>query len=202
MLLVKKSSKQMWTSKNSYICYLYSKKYLPMILPLVIAPDNLLKQKSTPVNTITSDTEILINDMFDTMYARNGIGLSAVQVGVMQRIIVVDVEQSTAEDGTKIKGKQYYMINPEIIGKSDDNSDFNEGCLSFPGENVNITRPAFITVKYLTLDGKTNEIQAHDLFATCIQHEIDHLNGITISSYVSYLKRELMMKRLLKRKKS
>lgn len=160
------------------------------ILPLVIAPNTLLQQKSLPIANITTEIQTLAHNMLETMYANDGIGLSAVQVGVLKRLITVDIKQD--------KKEQFIMINPEIIENSSDQSKYNEGCLSFPHESVTITRPEFITVTYLDLEGKQQTIKADGLFATCIQHEIDHLNGITISSYISPLKRTMMLKRLTK----
>ena len=169
------------------------------ILNLVVAPNPLLQQKSLPVTKITENTKKLAIDMLDTMYYNQGIGLSAVQIGVLERIIVIDVKWP---DTDKSSNEQYIMINPEIIHISEKQNDYNEGCLSFPSESVNITRPTIITVKYLNLDGKEEKIEADGLFATCIQHEIDHLNGITISSYVSPLKRTMMINRIKKIKKN
>ena len=169
------------------------------ILNLVVAPSLLLQQKSLPVIQITENTKKLSIDMLETMYYNKGIGLSAVQVGILQRIIVVDVKWPDME---KPSNEQYAMINPEIVQSSEKQNDYNEGCLSFPSESVNITRPKIIKVKYLNLEGKEEEIEADGLLATCIQHEIDHLNGITISSYVSPLKRTMMINRIKKIKKN
>ncbi len=169
------------------------------LLNLVIAPNPLLQQKSLPVTKITENTQKLVIDMLETMYYNKGIGLSAVQVGILERIIVVDVKWP---DTDKPSNEQYVMINPEIVQSSEKQNDYNEGCLSFPSESVNITRPKIIKVKYLNLGGKEEEIEADGLFATCIQHEIDHLNGITISSYVSPLKRTMMINRIKKIKKN
>ena len=168
------------------------------VLNLVIAPDPLLQQVSEPVQNITDETKKLCKDMLETMYASHGIGLSAVQVGILQRIIVVDVKWPELE---KPSNEQFIMINPEIVKNSKIKNDYNEGCLSFPNEQANITRPKVITVKYLDENAKEHTIEADGLFATCIQHEIDHLNGITISSYVSPLKKQMMMNRLRKFKK-
>lgn len=169
------------------------------ILKLVIAPAPLLQQISQPLETITDQDVSLAKDMLDTMYASNGIGLSAVQVGVLKRIITVDVKWL---DIDKPSSEQYIMFNPEIIENSPAKNDYNEGCLSFPNESVKITRPKFITVKYLDEHSKEHIIKADGLFATCIQHEIDHLDGVTISSYVSPLKKQMMMSRLKKFKRN
>ncbi len=165
------------------------------VLNLVIAPDPLLQQVSTPVEKITDEIKNLCKDMLDTMYASHGIGLSAVQIGILKRIIVVDVKWPELE---RPSSEQYIMINPKIIENSKIKNDYNEGCLSFPNEQVKITRPKVIMVKYLDENATEHTIQADELLATCIQHEIDHLNGITISSYVSPLKKQMMMNRLKK----
>lgn len=164
------------------------------VLKIVIAPNPLLQMVSKPVEKIDSEVEKLAKDMLETMYASHGIGLSAVQVGILKRIIVVDVDWAK-EDGQK---KQYIMINPEII-ENKETSDFNEGCLSFPDEFVKITRPKIITVKYQDLTNATHTLKADGLLSTCIQHEIDHLNGKTISSYISHQKRIMMLGRLRKK---
>ena len=172
------------------------------ILKLVTAPDPFLAKLSSPVTEVDEKIVNLVEDMFETMYAENGVGLSAVQVGVLLRIITVDVTQKRDKSGNLLEaGEQFAMINPEIIESSAEKKDYEEGCLSFPGEAVNITRPASIKVKFLNTAGKEEIIEADGLFAVCIQHEIDHLNGITISNYLSHLRKEMMIKRLLKQKK-
>lgn len=171
------------------------------VLKLITAPDPLLSMASALVTKIDENIKNLASDMLDTMYLESGIGLSAVQVGVLKRVITVDVTQKQDSEENLIKGEAFIMINPEITIHSSKMSKYTEGCLSFPGERVEINRPASITVKYLDLTGKMHEIEADGIFATCIQHEVDHLNGITISNYVSHLRKELMIKRLLKQKK-
>lgn len=169
------------------------------ILTLVVAPNPLLQQISVPVLRITPDMEQFCNDMLETMYSYDGIGLSAVQVGVLKRIIVVDIKWP------KVGGpsdERYIMINPEIIENSAVQNSYNEGCLSFPNEGVEIIRPKVIRVSYLDLKGQKQILEADGLLATCIQHEIDHLNGITISTKISPLKRQLMINRLKKIKKT
>lgn len=172
------------------------------ILKVITAPDPLLSKHSEPVKNIDSRVSKIVEDMFETMYYENGIGLSAVQVGILERIIVVDVSQKRDNMGNLLEtGEQFTMINPEIVVKSDEKNEYEEGCLSFPSESVKIVRPSFIEVQFLNLKGEVQKIKADGLFATCIQHEIDHLNGITISNYLSHLRKELMIKRLLKAKK-
>jgi peptide deformylase len=136
--------------------------------------------------------------MFETMYSFSGIGLSAVQVGILERIIVIDLQ---SKDDTKLSG-QVVMINPVIAQTSQKPNLYNEGCLSFPDQFVNITRPEKITVRYLNLESQECEVVADGLFATCIQHEIDHLDGKTIASYVSELKRTMMFSKIKKIKRT
>ena len=171
-------------------------------LPLVIAPDPLLKIVSAKVESIDENIKKLGQDMLDTMYMENGIGLSAVQVGVLKRIITVDVDHKRDENRNFLAaGTQYIMINPEIITKSPETKNYEEGCLSFPGFGVLITRPDIITVKYLDLQRKECILETGGLLSICIQHEIDHLNGITIDTYLSPLRQEIMTKKLLKVKR-
>ncbi len=169
------------------------------ILSLVVAPNPILQQKSLAVESITKETQQLCNDMLETMYHFQGIGLSAVQVNVLQTIIVVDISW-IAKDNKKME--QFIMINPEIIANSNTPNVYNEGCLSFPSQFVEITRPKEISVKFLDINGKEQVITADGLFSTCIQHEIDHLQGKTITSYVSELKRTMMLNRIKKIKRT
>ncbi|MFO1243306.1 MAG: peptide deformylase [Rickettsiales bacterium] len=180
------------------------------VLPIVVAPDPLLKMKSEPVEKITPEIKQLLNDMLDTMYASNGIGLSAVQVGVLKRVIVVDTEwespryRTEGEERTDEKpkpGKPIKMINPEIVEESPEDNTYNEGCLSFPGQYSEVTRPKAIRLKYLDENGAEHQITADGLLATCLQHEIDHMNGIVFVDHVSSLKRDMIMRKMKKAKK-
>lgn len=166
-------------------------------LPIIVAPDPRLKQKSAPVETITPEILRLIDDMFDTMYEAGGIGLAAVQVGVHLRILVVDVEQRE-EDG---RVKPLVFINPEILSDSEEENIYREGCLSFPGQYSEVTRPQSIRLRYLTREGKSEEIEATGLLATCLQHEIDHLNGVVFVDHLSSVKRDIILRRLKKLKR-
>ena len=168
------------------------------VLPIVIAPDPRLKQVSERVETITADILQLLEDMLDTMYVAKGVGLSAVQVGVMKRVVVMDAEQG--EDDEK-RGKPLKMINPEIIGEDEEPNLYKEGCLSFPGQYSEVERPKAVTVRYMDETGKTITTTMDGLAATCIQHEIDHINGIVFVDHISRLKREMIIKRLTKAKK-
>jgi peptide deformylase len=167
------------------------------ILSLVIAPDPRLKTKSATVDVFDDELHQLARDLFDTMYFEKGIGLAAVQVGVLKRLLVADVEWK--DDGTT--GTQYVLVNPEIIEESPMPKVYKEGCLSFPDQFAEVTRPDSIRVRFQDLDGKTQEQQFTGLLATCIQHEIDHTNGITFVDHISRLKREMIHKKLTKMKK-
>lgn len=167
------------------------------ILPLVIAPDERLKTKSSPIEKIDADIKKLASDMLETMYGENGIGLAAVQVGVLKRMLVADVSWREGEG----PGKQYVLINPEIVSDSDEQNIYKEGCLSFPDQFAEVERPKSVKVRYLNLDGKQIEEEFDGLLATCIQHEIDHLNGVVFVDHISRLKRDMIHKKLEKMKK-
>lgn len=167
------------------------------ILPIVIAPDEVLKTVARPVETVTDDIRTLLADMLDTMYNAHGIGLAANQVGVLKRVIVVDVEQK----GDHLPGNPLKMVNPEILESSEEFLSYQEGCLSFPQQYGDVERPAYVTVKYLDENGKEQTLKAEGLLATCIQHEIDHINGITFVDHLSKLKRDMIIKKLEKGKK-
>lgn len=177
------------------------------ILPLVIAPDPRLNIRSQPVEEVTDKTRKLAEDMLDTMYANNGIGLAAVQVGVHQRLIVLDVDWPSprySEDGSKgevQRGNPMVLVNPEIIRVSDELNVYQEGCLSFPDQFSDVERPKMATIRYMDLEGKQQQMEADGLLATCIQHEIDHINGVVFVDHISKLRREMILKRLKKQKK-
>ena len=167
------------------------------ILPLVIAPDPRLKTKSSPVEKIDDDVRAFVADMFDTMYEERGIGLAAVQVGVLKRVLIADVAWRE-EQGP---GKQHVLINPEILTEEPELSTYKEGCLSFPDQFADVIRPAGVRVRYLDLNGKQQEETLTGLLATCVQHEIDHLNGITFVDHISLTKRDMILRKLKKLKK-
>lgn len=168
------------------------------VLPLVIAPDPFLKTPSKPVAEVTEDIRHLLDNMLETMYDSKGIGLAAVQVGVHLKAIVVDVEW---RENDRSSQKALKMLNPEVLAFSEEERSYNEGCLSFPDQYSEVVRPASIQVKYLDEWGKAQELAAEGLLATCIQHEIDHTNGITFVDHISKLKREMILKKLTKMKK-
>lgn len=179
------------------------------ILPLVVAPDERLKTRSKEVAEVNDDIRTLCKNMLETMYHNNGIGLAAVQVGVMKRVVVVDIEWSTAEmpddpnaEASGKDGNPICMINPELVETDEEPSVYKEGCLSFPEQYSDVERPKEITVKYLDENGAPQNLHADGLLATCIQHEIDHVNGVVFVDHISRLKREVIMKKLTKLKKS
>jgi peptide deformylase len=163
-------------------------------LPIYVVPHAVLKKVSEPVTDITDDLRKLIENMFDTMYAAEGIGLAAPQVGVLQRVLVMDVDQT--EDNKSVS--PICMINPEIILSSDDMNVHQEGCLSIPAQYGDVERPKQVKVKYINRDGNPQEMETDNLLATCVQHEIDHLNGVLFTDHLSSLKRDMVMRKLKK----
>lgn len=166
------------------------------IMPIIVAPDPRLKIKAKPVETVDDDVRKLMDDMLETMYAANGIGLAAPQVGDKRRVIVVDVGRED-EDGRK----PMFLANPQIVGVSDDDRTHEEGCLSLPEHFAEVVRPERVKVRYLDRDNEIREMMAEDLLATCIQHEIDHLDGVLFVDHVSALKRNMILRKLQKAKK-
>ena len=167
------------------------------ILPLIIAPDERLKTQSSPIESVDDDVRKLAADMFETMYHARGIGLAAVQVGILKRLLVADVTWREEEG----PGEQHVLINPEIVTGSEDLNVYKEGCLSFPDQFAEVTRPESVRVRYLDRDGKQQEKNFDGLLATCIQHEIDHLNGIVFVDHISPVKRDIILRKLKKLKK-
>ena len=163
---------------------------------ILTEPNKILREKSLTVKIVDEDLQKLLDDMLETMYAAPGIGLAAIQVGVPKRIIVLDI-------APKDKPKNpMYFINPEIITKSENSSTYEEGCLSVPGQFAEINRPDKCHIKYLDYYGQPKEIKADGMLATCIQHEIDHLEGILFIDYLSKLKKTMIVKKLSKQKKA
>ena len=165
------------------------------VLPLVIAPDERLNKPSARVEVVDDAVRKLLNDMLETMYANDGIGLAAVQVGVHLRCIVVDI---AVRDGGRDPVK---FINPEIVDESQDISVFQEGCLSFPDQYSDVERPEAVTIRYLDETGAERTMKCDGIMATCIQHEIDHINGVVFVDHISKLKRDMILKKLTKAKK-
>jgi peptide deformylase len=169
------------------------------ILSLVLSPDPRLKQKSARVAKVDDSIRQLLRDMLETMYEHNGVGLAAVQVGVHKRVMVVDV----AYGGKRKKGEEQprnplCIVNPEIVWESEDDAPYDEGCLSFPGEYAEVVRPARIKLKYLDENGEIRHLEADGLLATCIQHEMDHLDGVTFVDHISRLKRDMILRKMKK----
>ena len=169
------------------------------ILPLVIAPDPFLKIPSKPVAEVDDAIRQLLNDMLDTMYASRGVGLAAVQVGQHLKLVVMDTEWREDEFASRAPIK---LVNPEVLEFSPEERLYNEGCLSFPDQYSEVVRPARVKVKYLDENGQPSILEADGLAATCIQHEIDHTNGIVFVDHISRLKREMIHKKLTKMKKA
>jgi peptide deformylase len=159
---------------------------------IITLPDPRLRQKSAPVKAVDKDVRRLVEDMFETMYAAPGIGLAAIQVAVPLRVITMDL----AKEGEP-KAPQVF-INAEIVSKTDDKATYEEGCLSIPEYYEEVERPASVKVRYMDLDGKQHEIEAAGLLATCLQHEIDHTNGVLFIDYISKLKRDMVVKKFRK----
>ena len=164
------------------------------IKKILIEPNKLLRQVSKPVNKVNKEIQSLMDDMLETMYSANGIGLAAIQIGIPKNLIVIDLL-------TKEKKKDpMYFINPRIIKQSSKISKYDEGCLSLPNLFAEIQRPSECDVEYLDYNGKKKILKATGLLATCIQHEIDHLKGILFIDYLSKLKRDIILKKLAKQK--
>ena len=161
---------------------------------ILTEPNQTLREKSLPIDTIDEDIKSLMDDMLETMYAAPGIGLAAIQVGVPKRVIVLDLSK---KDEPK---NPMYFVNPEIITKSENNSTYEEGCLSVPGQFAEIVRPDKCHIKYLDYYGQHKELVAEGMLATCIQHEMDHLEGILFIDYLSKLKKSMIVKKLIKQK--
>jgi len=161
---------------------------------ILIEPDPLLRKKCEPLEKVDDDLRKLMNEMLATMYDAPGIGLAAIQVGVLKRVVVIDLFKDE-------KKNPLFLINPEIVHKSKNTSIYEEGCLSLPGQFAEIERPAECVLKYIDYNGKKKELKAKGLLATCIQHEVDHLDGILFIDYLSKLKKDMIIKKLVKHKK-
>ena len=165
------------------------------IRKIVIEPDPILRKKSVTLEKVDDEIRNLLDDMLETMYSAPGIGLAAVQIGILKRMIVIDISKE------KDKKKPLFLINPEIVSRSKNTSIYQEGCLSLPGHFAEIERPADCQIKYIDYHGKKKELKANGLLSTCIQHEVDHLDGVLFIDYLSKLKKDMILKKLIKHKK-
>ena len=166
------------------------------ILSIVKAPDPILKKRSMPVDAVNDEIRRLMDDMLETMYAAPGIGLAAPQVAIHKRVIVVDASDRDSERSP------LQIANPEIVKRSDDIASFDEGCLSFPDQYAEVERPARVWVRYIDYNNLPQEIEAEGLLSTCIQHEIDHLDGRLFVDHISMLKRNMILRKMTKLKKT
>ncbi len=167
------------------------------IRPLVILPDSQLRLVSAPVASVTPEIRKLAEDMLETMYDAPGIGLAAIQIGKPVRLVTIDVSKKSEDDEETPKAPMVF-VNPEVTWSSEEKNVYEEGCLSIPEYYEEVERPARVKVRYMDLDGAIQEIEADGLLATCLQHEIDHLNGVLFIDYLSRLKRERVTKRFAK----
>ncbi len=166
------------------------------IKKILTEPNKILRQVSKPVEKVTKEEQILMDDMLETMYDANGIGLAAIQIGIPKRIIVMDIAKKDEDK------KPMYFVNPIIKNKNKDLSTYEEGCLSVPNQFAEVDRPSTCTVEYLDYNGEKKILEANELLATCIQHEMDHLEGILFIDYLSKLKKSMIIKKLSKHKKN
>jgi len=181
------------------------------IRPIIAVPDPRLKQVSEPVEAVTDELRLLMDDMVETMHDAKGIGLAAIQIGVNKRVIVMDLsprdpgddgESSDRYDLSELKDETIrYFVNPEIVWTSEEMNNYQEGCLSVPGFFDDVERPKACKVTYLDYQGQPQELDCGGLLATCIQHEMDHLNGVVFLDHLSRLKRDMIVKKLRKQSK-
>jgi len=182
------------------------------ILPILEVPDPRLKTISQPVEKFDAELKQLIDDMFETMYAAPGIGLAAIQVGVAKRVLVIDLQEpaphdhdhadgETCDDEHEVINDPRVFINPEILDPSEEQASYNEGCLSVPDQYAEVERPATIRARWQDVDGNTHEEDMEGMMATCLQHEMDHLEGILFIDHLSRLKRQMVLKKLQKERK-
>ena len=172
------------------------------LLPIIEVPDPLLRASSAPVERVDDDLRRLIADMFETMYEAPGIGLAAVQVAVPRRLLVIDLQEPEPVEGAEEEGepvrRPHVFINPEIVQRSDARKTYNEGCLSIPEHYAEIERPDLVTARWLDEKGRQQEGEFGGLMSVCLQHEIDHLNGILFIDHLSRLKRDMVVRKVLK----
>ena len=170
------------------------------IRPIVEVPDARLREISKPVEGVDDELRTLVSDMFDTMYDAPGIGLAAIQVGVPKRVLVIDLQEPEEEGGEPVRDPRVF-INPEILTTSDQDVPYTEGCLSVPDQYAEVDRPDRIRARWMELDGKVREEEIEGLLAVCLQHEMDHLEGILFIDHLSRLKRNMILNKLNKLRK-
>ena len=170
------------------------------IRPILEVPDPRLREISKPVEQVDDEVRSLVADMFETMYDAPGIGLAAIQVGVPKRILVIDLQEPLEEDGEPVREPRIF-INPEILEHSEQDVPYTEGCLSVPDQYAEVDRPDRIRARWLELDGKVREEEITGLLATCLQHEMDHLNGVLFIDHLSRLKRDMILRKIAKQRK-
>ncbi len=166
-----------------------------MIRKILIEPDPILRKKCSNLEIVNDDVRKLMDQMLATMYNAPGIGLAAIQIGILKRVVVIDISKDQE------KKNPIFLVNPVILNKSKSTSVYEEGCLSLPGQFAEIERPAECVIKYIDYNGKEKKLEAKGLLATCVQHEVDHLDGILFIDYLSKLKKDMIIKKLIKQKK-
>lgn len=174
------------------------------LLPIIEIPDPVLRQQSAPVESLSDDVTRLIANMFETMYQAPGIGLAAVQVAIPRRLLIIDLQEPEGgegeEEGEPVK-KPWVFINPEIVHRSDARKIYNEGCLSIPDQYAEIERPDIVRATWIDEKGQRKEGEFDGLMSVCLQHEVDHLNGILFIDHLSRLKRDMVVKKVAKARK-
>ncbi|HEX9954946.1 MAG TPA: peptide deformylase [Allosphingosinicella sp.] len=175
------------------------------VLPIIEIPDPILRRQSEPVESVGDDIQALIRDMFETMYKAPGIGLAAIQVAVPRRLLVIDLQdpEEGQEDNPEAEPvrRPFVFINPEIVHVSDAHKSYNEGCLSIPDQYAEVERPDIVRARWIDEHGKEQEGEFGGLMSVCLQHEIDHLNGVLFIDHLSRLKRDMVVKKVLKARK-
>jgi len=166
-----------------------------MIRKILIEPDPILRKKCSNLEIVNDEVRKLMDQMLATMYNAPGIGLAAIQIGILKRVVVIDISKDQE------KKNPIFLVNPVILNKSKSTSVYEEGCLSLPGQFAEIERPAECIIKYIDYNGKEKKLEAKGLLATCVQHEVDHLDGILFIDYLSKLKKDMIIKKLIKQKK-
>ena len=171
------------------------------LLPIVEVPDPRLREISAPVDSFDGDLRALVTDLFETMYDAPGIGLAAIQVGVAKRVLVIDLQEPAEEEGEPVRDPHAF-VNPELTPVGDERVIYNEGCLSIPDQYGEVERAAVIDARWRTADGEAREGRFDGLMAICLQHEVDHLNGVLFTDHLSRLKRDMILKRVMKTRRS